>query len=106
MFVLTVQFAIKPEHADAFAEIVIRQAINSKQLEPDCLQFDVCRSESDPTRFFLYEVYTSTAAFDVHKLTPHFADFSQKVADLVLSKELAFFDRIEPRVETLSSIVH
>jgi len=79
MFVLTVQFTIKPEHADAFGEIVIRQAVNSKQLEPE---------------------------FDVHKLTPHFADFSQKVVDLVLSKELAFFDRIEPRVETLSSMVH
>jgi len=35
MFVLTVQFGIKPEHADAFGEIVIRQAINSKQLEPE-----------------------------------------------------------------------
>ena len=96
MFVLTVKFVIKPEHADPFGEIVTRQAINSKQREPDCLQFDVCRSETDPTQFFLYEVYTSAAAFDVHKQTPHFADFSQAVADMLLSKELAFFDRIEP----------
>lgn len=96
MFVLTVHFHIHPEHADAFCSAVTRQAINSKEKESDCLQFDVGRSETDPDHFFLYEIYTDAAAFEAHKQTPHFADFSATVAKMIKSKELAIFERIEP----------
>jgi (4S)-4-hydroxy-5-phosphonooxypentane-2,3-dione isomerase len=96
MFVLTVHFRIKPEFADAFATAVTRQALNSKANERDCLQFDVGRSATEPNRFFLYEVYTSEAAFVAHRQTPYFADFSKTIADMVESKELASFERIEP----------
>jgi autoinducer 2-degrading protein len=96
VFTLIVHFVIKPEHAEEFLAAVVRQAINSKQQEPACLQFDVNRSPSDPTHFFLYEVYINAAAFDAHKQTLHFADFSKTVADMIQSKEVTFFDRIEP----------
>lgn len=96
MFVLTVHFHIHPEHAEAFCLAVTRQAINSKEKEPDCLQFDVGRSETDPNHFFLYEVYTNAAAFETHRQTPHFANFSTTIAEMVKGKELASFGRIEP----------
>jgi len=96
MFVLTVHFHIHPQHADAFRAAVTRQAINSKEKEAECLQFDVGRSEADSCHFFLYEIYTDAAAFEAHKQTPHFADFSKTVAEMIKSKELASFGRIEP----------
>jgi (4S)-4-hydroxy-5-phosphonooxypentane-2,3-dione isomerase len=96
MFLLTVHFHIKPEFSDAFAKAVTRQAVNSKTNETDCLQFDVGRSATDPNHFFLYEVYTSAAAFEAHRQTPYFAEFTKTIGDMVQSKELASFDRIEP----------
>jgi (4S)-4-hydroxy-5-phosphonooxypentane-2,3-dione isomerase len=96
MFILTVHFHVHPQHADAFCEAVTKQAINSTTLEADCLQFDVGRSSTDPCHFFLYEVYTDEAAFEVHRTTPHFADFSKTVAPMVISKELVSFERIQP----------
>lgn len=96
MFLLTVHFQIKPEFSEAFATAVTRQAVNSKTNEADCLQFDVGRSGDDPNHFFLYEVYTNAAAFEAHRKTPYFAEFTKTIAEMVLSKELASFDRIEP----------
>jgi len=96
MFVLTVHFQIHPHHADAFVEIVKRQAINSKEKEADCLQFDVARSETDNSHFFLYEIYTDAKAFEAHKQTPHFAQFNAAIADMVADKQLGRFERIEP----------
>ncbi len=96
MFVIAVHFSIKPDHIDAFRQIVIRQAINSKTHEPGCLQFDVCEDPAKPGHFFLYELYTNPAAFDAHKQTPHFTEFSSSVEGMIESKEVCGLNRIEP----------
>ena len=87
-FAIAVTFHIKPEHAEQFCTRVLQQAADSVQKEPGCFQFDVLRDEINPTTFFLYETYLNSAAFDDHRQTAHFADFSQAVADWVDSKDV------------------
>jgi quinol monooxygenase YgiN len=46
----------------------------------------VARDAAKPERFFLYEIYENEAAFDAHLQTPHFRDFSEKTAEMVVNK--------------------
>ncbi|MCD0460438.1 putative quinol monooxygenase [Roseiconus lacunae] len=87
-FAIAVTFEIKPEHRDAFLQRVLQQASDSVRLEDGCFQFDVLVDEDNPNIVFLYETYADAAAFDTHRATDHFADFSQQVADWVASKTL------------------
>ena len=88
MFVITVNFEIKPEHIDAFRDVIATQAENSLKLEPACRQFDVCFDPHKPERCFLYEKYDDEAAFGVHRGTDHFKVFSEKVAPMIASKTI------------------
>lgn len=94
MFVVIVDFQAKVEHVEAFRQAVLRQARNSLEREPECHQFDVCEKESEPGRFFLYELYSDEAAFAHHVETAHFKDFDATVADWVLSKDVRTLNRI------------
>ena len=50
MYVVIVDFVIKPEHAKPFAEAISENARASLEREPACHQFDVCVSPDDPAR--------------------------------------------------------
>ena len=93
-FAIAVTFRIKPEFVDQFRARVLQQASDSLRLEDGCQQFDVSVDENDPSIVFLYETYDNAAAFDTHRATPHFADFSQTIADWVDSKELRRLTRL------------
>ena len=95
MYVVLVDFIIKPEKAAAFAQAVSENAKSSRQQEPDCHQFDVCVSPDEPTHFFLYEIYTDRAGFDAHLATAHFKSFDQLVGPWVASKKVRLLERIE-----------
>ncbi len=86
MFVVTVDFQIKPEHVAEFVEIMKKQAANSLRKEDGCLQFDVCQAPGDETRIFLYEVYKDSEAFDLHLKTEHFLEFNRTVSPWTASK--------------------
>jgi quinol monooxygenase YgiN len=94
MFVVTVTFQIRAGHEEAFRAAVLDQARNSLRLEPDCQQFDVCRSPDRPGEVFLYEVYASAAAFDAHQKTDHFAAFGARVKDMVETKTVTTWERV------------
>lgn len=94
MFIVAVEFNIKEEHIDAFRDRVLQQAADSLKNEPACHQFDVCVDETEPSKFFLYEVYDDEAAFDAHRKMDYFADFSASVGDWVASKILHTLNRI------------
>lgn len=93
MFVVLVQFIIKPENLDAFIERVEQQANDSLTFEDECHQFDVSISNDDPNLVLLYEVYTDRQAFDVHLDSDHFHDFNAKVTPWVESKILTTYER-------------
>ncbi|MEO0384718.1 MAG: putative quinol monooxygenase [Pseudomonadota bacterium] len=88
MYVVTVQFQIKPEHHEAFCELMRAQARNSMAREPACRRFDVCELEGDRNAIFLYEVYDDRAAFDLHLQSEHFHEFDRTVADMVETKSV------------------
>lgn len=66
MFMLIVEFEIKPECSDQFDSLVQVQADNSLRLEPGCNFFHVQREGEANNLFVLSEVYTNADAFQEH----------------------------------------
>ncbi len=96
MLALVVEFRIKPEHIDAFARAIADNARASRELEPGCRQFDVCRDPAEPALFFLYELYDDAAAIDAHLKSAHFLTMSAASADWVASKSVKTYRRVAP----------
>lgn len=94
MYVVTVQFTIKPAHREAFHALMQEQAKNSLEKEPACHVFDVCVPHADGQQIFLYEVYEDRAAFDLHLQSAHFKAFDAAVAPMVADKQVVTMDRI------------
>ena len=96
MYVIVVDFKIKPEHTAAFREAITVNARASVADEPGCSQFDVCADPQDGTRIFLYEIYDNLAAFEAHLRTPHYAVFDKLSAPMVEAKTVSKLLRICP----------
>ena len=96
MHVVTVQFQVHPEKANAFRTAVTEQAANSLGQESDCLQFDVAVEPDDSACFFLYELYRDAEAFQVHLESSHFKRFDETVKPWVVAKTVSTFERIWP----------
>ncbi|KPA20678.1 autoinducer-2 (AI-2) modifying protein LsrG [Shimia sp. SK013] len=90
MYVVCVTFTLKAEAKERFMPLMLAQARNSLALEPECLQFDVCSNEQTH-EVFLYEIYASEDAFQVHLATTHFKDFDVAVRDLIADKAVSTF---------------
>ena len=86
MLALVVEFRIAREHVDAFDAEIDANARASRETEPGCRQFDVCRDPADPTLFFLYELYDDEAAIEAHLRTPHYLHMDGVTASWVQSK--------------------
>ncbi len=96
MQALIVEFRIKPAYLDRFAEAIADNARASRDTEPGCRQFDVCRDPADPALFFLYELYDDEAAVQAHLRTPHFLTMNQSTADWVEHKTVRQYLRVAP----------
>ncbi len=95
MYVVAVDFSVRPGSIDAFMPLILEQAGNSLSKESGCHVFDVCQSKEIPEQIFLYEVYDDRAAFDAHLASDHYSSFDSAVADLVAEKHVRFFHRIQ-----------
>jgi quinol monooxygenase YgiN len=93
-FVIVADFEVRPDAIDAFLEAAIADASASVANEPGCRQFDVTRSNEDPNRVLLYEVYDSVAAFDAHLKMPHLATFRDQIEPLVVSRQIRRLTRV------------
>ncbi len=97
-YVVTVDFQIAPEHIDAFMPLMLENARLSRQTEPGCLLFDVCRpvaaAADHAAHVFLYEVYTDAAAFNQHLRAAHFTAFSTATAPWVVSKVVRTYHQL------------
>lgn len=94
MFVVTVLFTIHDAHREEFYQAIMQQARNSLDLESECHVFDVCVDADDPCRIYLYEKYTSTAAFDVHLASDHFLSFDREVGPWVREKVVQVWNEL------------
>jgi quinol monooxygenase YgiN len=96
MQVLVVDFRIKPEFIADFEAAMLDNARVSRQTEPGCRQFDVCRSATEPSQFFLYELYDDEAAVQAHLQSAHFLQMNALTADWVEAKTVWRYTRQSP----------
>jgi quinol monooxygenase YgiN len=96
MYVLVVDFVVKPEHVEAFTAEIRKNAKASRETEPGCRQFDVCAAPDDPAKIVLYEVYDDKAAFEAHLKTPHFLAIKPKLEAWLAVNKVRFLTRIDP----------
>ena len=81
MIHIVVQIEPKPDKVEAFLELALYDARNSRK-EPGCLRFDVIKHLDNPPRFGFYEVYKDEAAVQAHRQTPHFARWAKEIEPL------------------------
>jgi autoinducer 2-degrading protein len=96
MFAVVVDVVAKKEYAEQFKAAVCRQGENSLSKEKGCLRFDVLQDPEAPERFTLYEVYTDKETFyEVHRKTPHFAQYAEATGPMVESKNVRAFAKLK-----------
>jgi (4S)-4-hydroxy-5-phosphonooxypentane-2,3-dione isomerase len=93
-FVIVAEFEVRPEAIETFLEAAIADASASVANEPGCRQFDVTRSNEEPNRVLLYEVYDSAAAFEAHLAMPHLQTFRDRIEPLVVSRQVRRLTRV------------
>jgi (4S)-4-hydroxy-5-phosphonooxypentane-2,3-dione isomerase len=96
MQALIVTFHIKPEHVAAFDAAITESARLSRETEPGCRQFDVCRDPQNPQLFFLYELYDDDAAIAAHMQSAHFKAMDAATAPWVDHKQVLKYRRAAP----------
>ena len=92
MFVVTVNFEVRPEFVNEFREAVLQQAYTSQLKERRCRKFDVCFDPEDRGRCFLYEQYDDRGAFEEHLESSHFAEFDKTVSSWIINKTVHVFN--------------
>ena len=96
MLALVVEFHISSEFVGDFAAAIEDNARASRETEPGCRQFDVCRDPADASLFFLYELYDDEAAIQAHLKSAHFLQMDQRTAGWVHSKVVRKLQRTAP----------
>ena len=72
MIFITAKFRVRPEHADAWADLT-REFTEATRAEPGNLWFDWSRSLDDPTEYVLVEAFRDGDAGGAHVQSAHFA---------------------------------
>jgi (4S)-4-hydroxy-5-phosphonooxypentane-2,3-dione isomerase len=80
MIVTCIYVSVKPDAVQAFVEATSENHRISV-LEAGNLRFDVLQKADDPCRFMIYEAYESEEAVHLHKQTPHYIKWRDKVTD-------------------------
>jgi (4S)-4-hydroxy-5-phosphonooxypentane-2,3-dione isomerase len=80
MYVVCVTVTVQPGRERDFIRATELNHLGSRK-ERGNLRFDVLQAEEEPSRFFLYEVYTNKEAFADHQRTDHYLTWRQTVAD-------------------------
>ena len=84
----TAHLRATPEAVAAYKARLLRHAHTSLEREPGgCLRFDVHQDKTDPTLFFLIEVYRDEAALEAHRTSLHFAEYRRDTDDWVIERQ-------------------
>jgi quinol monooxygenase YgiN len=85
-YAVCVTFTIHADKMEAFLSLVKTNAQTSLADEVGCQQFDVLTDPSHPTEVFLYELYDSPDAFQLHLASAHFHTFDTAVSPMIADK--------------------
>ena len=100
MLILHVNIHVKPECVEAFRAATIENARNSNQ-EPGIVRFDFLQLSDDPNRFSLLEVYRNDDAIAAHKLTAHYAEWTETVTGMMAEpRTRSWYTTVFPGDET------
>ncbi len=72
MVVLVARYITQRGEGDTVEAALREMAVHVRDLEPDCLIYEVNRSPENPDEFLLYERYRDDTAFEAHRTTVHF----------------------------------
>ncbi|HEY1942884.1 MAG TPA: putative quinol monooxygenase [Roseiarcus sp.] len=70
-----VTFTVPPAGMDRFLSISKENSRISLKEEPGCIGFDVLLPQGEPNTVMLIETYRDHAAYEAHRVTPHFLAF-------------------------------
>jgi autoinducer 2-degrading protein len=82
MYAVVVPLKVKPEMREKFLAAALDDSSCSLQ-EPGCLRFDVLQDNTDPNRFFFYEVYRDEDAYKAHQATAHYPRWRAAAAEVL-----------------------
>lgn len=94
MFAVTVSIRLHEGAAEAFMPLMERNARQSLKDESGCTRFDICSDPKRPEDIFLYELYDTPEAFQLHLKTPHFLEFDRETASMVAEKAVTTFETV------------
>ena len=83
MYCIIVKNVLHPGTRETYFAAMRTNAEASVRDEPDCHRFDVLEAHEEENTFYLYEIYTSPEALDLHKATPHYIESRKILADCV-----------------------
>ena len=83
MYALVVPLKVKPGKREQFLAAALDDSTCSVRYEPGCVRFDVLQDNSDPDRFFFYEVYRDEAAVEAHRASAHYARWRAAAAEVL-----------------------
>jgi quinol monooxygenase YgiN len=83
---------LKPEKVADFMEAV-KAMIDSSNMEPGCISYQLFQDPYDETKFIFVEVWKDQAAIDAHFKMPYFTAWGPKTADwMAKPAELKIFN--------------
>ncbi len=82
MLVVHVHVRVQPERIQDFLAATMTNA-RASVTEPGVLRFDVVQDQADPAHMIFVEVYRDDEASAAHKLTPHYATWRDRVAEMM-----------------------
>lgn len=85
MYCIIVKNTVKEGCRERYLEAMLPNAKASVENEPGCIAFDVLEAREEPNTFYLYEIYESTEALDVHKQTDHYKESRPVLSEIMES---------------------
>jgi autoinducer 2-degrading protein len=83
MYAVVVPLKVKLEMREQFLAAALDDSTCSLRDEPGCVRFDVLQDNSDPCKFFFYEVYRDEAAFKAHQASAHYPRWRAAAAEVL-----------------------
>ncbi len=94
MYVIAVDFTLHAQQLPEFMPLMLENARISREAEPGCLRFDVCRDPARPEHVFLYELYEDRSAFDAHLASAHFKAFDAMTRAMLAGKAVHAYELV------------
>ncbi|WP_148863861.1 putative quinol monooxygenase [Marinobacter fonticola] len=95
MYCIVVKNVVKEGSRDKYLAAMLPNAKASVDNEEGCLVFDVLEAKEEPNTFYLYEIYTSPDALQIHKQTDHYLKSRPLISDLVVDQSVLRADVVE-----------